>query len=305
MPESTGNSGFFGRTFRTTMTEATKTLNEHIRRQDEWLKRIGQFRATEDGRLFNNEGEELLQFATQDELDQAMAKIGGAAYLARKDLITLVEQVNQASSPVRPPSLNLGGNAIGNRQLIVGTSRKVVFKVTPDVSENKSVSYIPITDIRSAGSIHIFIGSPGRTFGISAKFVSRTADEARENFKALHLLKGWTVPEKGYESRGADGARFDGDTPRIVNLYGYGQQIKGIPTVLTSLGITYPSDVDYIKFAINDGGEKSTTASIPTIMSLDIQLQEVRSADELTGDPNKSETAFNIKKYKNGELGGW
>lgn len=290
------------RSFRTLTTQ----ISTYQRRNEEWITRIGSFGPDDT----NSNGERLLRFDTPELLVQRITELAGEAYKSRRNLITLVEQLSQASSPIVPPTLS-GAVSQLPYSIITGTSRKVEFKVTPDVTESKSVSYIPITDIRSAGSIHIFIGSPGRTFGINAKFVSRTQEEAKENFQMLHLLKGWTVPEKGYDARGGNGSTIDSDTPRIVNLYGYGQQLKGIPTVLTSLGVTYPSDVDYITFSDNTSNSNNNTSettrsfSIPIIMNVDIQLQEVRSADELTGDTSKSPTAFDIKKYKNGELPGW
>lgn len=165
----------------------------------------------------------------------------------------------------------------------------VAFKVQPEVSEAKSVSYVDISEIRAPGSIMFFMGSPARTFSLEVKLISRSTEEARGNFLILNTLKGWTMPDSTYISHDSinDDSQMAG-APRILKLFGYGNVFKGIPVVIKSLNVTYPTDCDYIQ----SGG-----ARMPLIMPISIQLQEMRSAAELE--------KFNIGQYRDGVLPLW
>lgn len=221
----------------------------------------------------------------------------------RHDYITLVEQRRTEfflpPDNVRAFAAEFAPTARFDATVLLSKASRVTFKVTPELAENKSVSYVPITEIRAPGSIHIFMGSPSRTFSINGKLISRTKEEALENFKYLSLLRAWTKPDNKYAARAgsggtmvSEGRTLDNNVPRILKLYGYGQQLKGIPTVMTSLNINFPSDTDYTPF-----GDGKNTGKMPIIMSVDIQLQELRSSEELSN--------FDIDKYRTGTLDGW
>lgn len=172
---------------------------------------------------------------------------------------------------------------------VAGSAKFVAFKVQPEMSESKSVNYIEISEIRAPGSIMIFIGSPARNFSLTGKLISRSIQEAEENFRILHTLKGWTMPDKAYSAHDSySSAKQDSGTPRILKLFGYGKNLKGIPVVIKSLNVTYPIDSDYI-----DTG----SVRMPIIMPIDIQLQEMRSSNELD--------KFSITDYRAGELPLW
>lgn len=174
---------------------------------------------------------------------------------------------------------------------VVATTKltSVTFKVQPELSESKSVNYIEIGEIREPGSILIFIGSPARNFSMNIKLVSRSEEEAIANYNILHTLKSWTMPDSKYSSHDSLSAgNTDTGVPRVLKLFGYGSNIKGIPVVVKSLNVTYPVDCDYIG---------TGTMSMPVIMPIDIQLQEMRSANELE--------TFNFDAYKTGTLPLW
>lgn len=179
-------------------------------------------------------------------------------------------------------------NAPGGRRAVTSndnfTRKYVILDVTPEFSESGSVSYAEIADIRQAASILIYMGSPGRSFSINAKFVSRTPEEAGENYRMLQLLKSWRTPDKQFATA------LDSATPRVVRLYAYGNNIKGIPTVMKSINIDFPVDCDYISTADN-------MAKMPIIFSVSMQFQETRNAKELE--------QFDIEKYKTGQLQWW
>lgn len=171
-----------------------------------------------------------------------------------------------------------------------GSDKKyVIFSVTPNVSESKNTNYIEISDIRQAASILVFISSPGRSFTITAKLVSRSEQEATKNFKYLHLIKSWGMPSKG-SAVDTGGSVIDSEVPKILYLYGYGKQYKGIPMVMKSLSHDFPDDTDYISTASKD-------AKMPIILTLNMTFQEIRSAEDLR--------KFNIEKYKTGQLPTW
>ena len=161
----------------------------------------------------------------------------------------------------------------------------VILDVQPEMSEAKSVQYIEISEIRSAASMLIFIGSPSRTFTINAKLVSRNRQEASENFRRLHAMKSWSQPDLT-----KTGNAKDLESPRIIRIYAYGKNIKGIPTVMKSINVDYSIDCDYITTL--DG-----SAQMPIICPVNMTFQETRTSDELS--------LFDILKYKKGLLNEW
>lgn len=176
-------------------------------------------------------------------------------------------------------------DAQGNGVFIDGT---VEFDIAPDMTEERQVSYIPISEIRTPGSLHIYMGTNGRTFTINAKLVSTNDEQALENIRKINALKAMAMPEKGYT-----GVLGDDGPPIPVRLYGYGKRLQGIPCVLTSLSIPYPEDVDY--FYTSVGG---VDTGIPIVNTISISLQEIRSTDELL-------TTFDIQSFREGTLKGW
>lgn len=201
--------------------------------------------------------------------------------------IKLVEEGLPVQSGTNQRQIN-DPNAPGGRRAVRSndsfTRKYVILDVTPELSESGSVSYAEVSDIRQAASILIYMGSPGRTFSINAKFVSRTSAEASENYRMLQLLKSWRTPDKQFSTA------LDSATPRVVRLYAYGNNLKGIPTVMKSINIDYPVDCDYISTSDNN-------TKMPIICNVSMQYQETRNAKELE--------LFDIEKYKIGQLQWW
>lgn len=161
----------------------------------------------------------------------------------------------------------------------------VLFFLSPEVSESKQAIYAEIGDIRQAASLLIYTGSPSRKWSVSAKFLSRTPEEADQTWKYVQLLRSWMNPDSNYKY-GLDAA----GTPHVLKLYGYGRTWQGIPVVLTSLNVEYPTDIDYIP---TDYGTK-----VPVIQSLSFQLTEARTPDDLL-------EKFNLEQFKLGILPEW
>ncbi len=167
----------------------------------------------------------------------------------------------------------------------INTGREQVeFNLSPEISESKQVIYAEIGDIRQAASILIYGGSPSRKWSINAKFLSRTEKEADETWKSVQLMRSWANPDTNYKFG------IDSGTPHVLRLYGYGRTWQGIPVVLSSINIDYPSDIDYIPTAYG--------TNVPVIQSVSFQLTEARTPDDLL-------KKFDLEKFKRGVLPEW
>jgi hypothetical protein len=203
---------------------------------------------------------------------------------------------------------------------------RVVFKVTPDLSEAQTVNYSTIEPVHMPGQIFVYKNTTSRTFSLSnIRLISRTADEADLNLRYLWTLRGWTKPRFGINSKtllpqqiaereknrlsperpefasAADraqklGVELLGSPPETLLFSAYSsgktgtaqrmEHIRRVPVVIQSLNVPYPSDVDYI---ISTSG-----VPMPTIMSLDVTLLETHSPREYE--------KFSLDDYRNGIL---
>lgn len=204
-----------------------------------------------------------------------------------------------------PPGLN-SKDRYDNIRIIEQQSGKFVnFKVSPEISESKNALYLEVGDIRSSASIMVFLGSPSRNYSVNAKLVSRTADEAAENFAYMNLLKSWAMPHKGLAQSAAapvgNRAIGAGDEPPVLHIYGYGEVFRAVQVVMKNINIEYPTDVDYISgnanVKLNANSTLRTDFSMPIIMTIGMTFQEIRSSDEMQ--------EFKIDDYKAGTLEYW
>ena len=80
-------------------------------------------------------------------------------------------------------------------------NRQVTFNVTPDVTENRNITYKTLDPLHMPGQIMVYGGTSSRTFQISnVRLVSRTTKEATENMQTLHMLRSWAMPYFGNSS---------------------------------------------------------------------------------------------------------
>lgn len=188
---------------------------------------------------------------------------------------------NGRSNTVRLVSTAVSRSSTG--QTNTGTEQ-VEFKLSPEISESKQVIYAEIGDIRQAASILIYGGSPSRKWSVNVKFLSRTQKEADTTWKSIQLMRSWANPDTNYKYG------IDSGTPHVLRLYGYGRTWQGIPVVLSSLNIEYPSDIDYIPTEYG--------TNVPVIQSISFQLTEARTPDDLL-------QKFDLEKFKLGVLPEW
>lgn len=73
-----------------------------------------------------------------------------------------------------------------------------VFRTQPVIQMSDTAQYSEFSPLHAPGHILSYKNSPSRSFSISDfKLISRTAAEAQENLKYLHLLRSWTKPYFG------------------------------------------------------------------------------------------------------------
>lgn len=209
---------------------------------------------------------------------------------------------------------------------------QVIFEVTPTLQENGTVEYSAITPVHLPGGIQVYRRTNSRTFSISAKLVSRNAEDAAKNMRYLQNLRSWRYPffgatdtklaalapqssgEKPVESADKaaisrvkdDTAQLRGAPPEVLYLYGYTagdnstnaqfkfENLNRVPVVLASLDITYPDDVDYIPVMSSD---KKNIVPFPIKMDVTISLLETHSPREYE--------QFDLVAYKQGKLVGF
>jgi len=217
-----------------------------------------------------------------------------------------------------------------------GKGRKdyeVVFEATPEITESGSVNYYEESGIRAPGSVVVYMGSPARNFSISAKFISRTPQEAKLTDTYIHRLKSWRQPE-------SFSGGINAGVPTILYLQGYGKMFKDIPVVMTDLSIDFSSEHDYIRTSGGRGDSQTFSRStsvqvldddtlenkrdsngrlvkqaglpiqndvslntqVPIITTVNISLKETRSTE---GSYTNGFKSFDIFKFRMGRLPEW
>lgn len=167
---------------------------------------------------------------------------------------------------------------------------KVIFNVTPEINENRTTSYKTMEPVHMPGQIVSYEKTLNRTFTLNIKIISRTLDEASMNLNRLNVIKSWALNHFGIEENVNIYGPL-GSPPEILYFSAYSnektrQNLYKIPTVLTSISNTYPTDVDYIETDIG--------APFPVFMTLELNLLEVHSPKDFSN--------FSLDKYKQGKL---
>jgi len=212
----------------------------------------------------------------------------------------------------------------------------VVFRVTPDVVENRAVNYKALDPVHMPGQIHVYQNTASRTFALnSIKLISRTSEEATKNLWSINVLRHWTTPYFGIRSSTISGeqrnnrktgqehfADEDGEVlgaselfgrnellgapPDVLFLSAYSEvgkrgNIYKIPVVITNLSIPYPSDVDFMPTAKNPG---TTIGNKYRNIDPDVPFPALMTIDiNLTETHSPREySKFSIWDYRNGKL---
>ena len=162
----------------------------------------------------------------------------------------------------------------------------VRLNASPRISENRSAQYSEVNLIHHPGSILKYERTSSRSWGVSAKLVSRNQQEASENQAILNIIRGWVMPYYGEGTEKNDPDKL-GAPPPVLMFSGYGEKnISKIPVVLESYNNDWPNDVDYIPTLTGD--------PFPVVMDVSINLKECYSPAEYSN--------FNLFAYKSGAL---
>lgn len=198
-----------------------------------------------------------------------------------------------------------------------GSTRRVVFDVTPDLTESAQVDYKSVQPVHMPGTIYVYGSTSSRTFDISnIRLVSRSQEEASNNLKILQTLRSWTknvfgegsvddntinVDNRSVLLNSATSTTFEeqsaldvlGAPPEVLLLTAYSnetnlsmQHLNRIPVVIQQVSIPYPSDQDYIP--------STEGVPMPMIMTLSMTLLESHSPLEFEN--------FSLADYRNGIL---
>lgn len=150
----------------------------------------------------------------------------------------------------------------------------VIFEASSPLDESRTVHYEGMNIMHLPTDIQSYKNTSSRTFGITAKLVSRNSVEASMNSRYVDLIRSWVLP--GFGSNGA--------TPPIVKLSAFrNRNIKDIPCIIESYSIHYPDDVDWVF----DGADP-----MPVIGSISVSLKEAWSPAQI------SEASDNTWKIK-------
>lgn len=212
---------------------------------------------------------------------------------------------------------------------------KVIFDVTPDLNETRTVDYKTQAPIHMPGQILTYGGTASRTFSLSSiKLISRTIAEATQNMQNLWLLRSWTMPYFGERSSSLNihdkAAREvlseDPGTATAFSVDGLnefrGQELLGKPPEVLLLNAysnttlsnndsavrKFPTNISNIPVVMTDLTipYPSDVDYIPTedgqpfprLMIVDIQLKETRAPRELS-------KRFSLQDYRRGILPGF
>lgn len=142
---------------------------------------------------------------------------------------------------------------------------QVVFANTPTLTERRSVEYTPVSPIHMPGSIQIYRNTSSREFGVQAKFISRTPDEALTNQQTIQLLRGWCEPYFGSSSTLTDSQvqyRREQSTDARRQADGTANQRDRIREGIELLGA--PPDVLYL-YAYSSNSQRADTTQAQTL----------------------------------------
>lgn len=217
------------------------------------------------------------------------------------------------------------------------TSEYVIFEVTPEVSESRSVNYKTIDPVHAPGQILSYQNTASRSFNLSGiKLISRTETEALRNLQRLWLLRSWTTPYFGsgtltgpeagggrsfrdMVSKQPEAFKNSGDVISTAKEVGVGSgafEFRGAPPAVlllsaysrsSALGVS-PGHINRVPVVIQSLNipypsdvdyvpAKDIGVPMPSVMTIDITLTESHSPREYE--------RFSLGAYKNGTLSGF
>lgn len=166
-------------------------------------------------------------------------------------------------------------------------SKNVVFYNMPEIGEQRSVDYEPISIVQGPGEFQKYKGTKSVQWSVNGVLTSRTPAEAKRNLEYINLLRGWSMPFFGGNTAKEYPGKL-GAPPPVLELKGFRRDILGpIPVVLTNLNWTYPQDVDWIPI-------EGTNTPFPAVFRVSLTLVESYSTQQFNN--------FNLKSFYSGSM---
>lgn len=174
------------------------------------------------------------------------------------------------------------------------TERVVEFDAMPEVTENRTVDYEPLSPPQLPGEFQKYRGTKSTQWTISATLTSRTRDEADRNYRYLSTLRGWTMPYFGEKQRSQfAGTGKLGAPPPVIKFSGWRGLVGEVPVVLTQLSWVWPKECDWIPTRQLDE-KNQQPIPFPTVINIQITLVESFSAAQFNG--------FDLVQFREGRM---
>ena len=203
--------------------------------------------------------------------------------------------VNQTGTPVQATAAQVKStqaSEVKKDYLVTLTSmldpsENVIFYNMPEISEQRSIDYEPISIVQGPGEFQKYKGTKAVQWSVNGVLTSRTSAEAKRNLQYINRLRGWTMPFFGANTAKEYPGRLGGPPP-VLELKGFRRDVLGpIPVVLTNLNWQYPQDVDWIPVE----GENTP---FPAVFRISLTLVESYSTQQFNN--------FNLKSFYSGSM---
>ncbi len=213
-----------------------------------------------------------------------------------------------------------------------GDIKRVIFEVTPTISESQGVEYASVQPIHMPGGIQVYKYTNPRQFEITAHFIARNTKDALDNMKYIQTLRSWSRPFFGKSTtnyaqlptingmpsptdtsamgieqiKGGDstpGVNLLGAPPEVLYFYGYStvqnDAREGMPGInLNRIPVVMTSlSITFpedVDYLPVEISPTSHTEPFPVKLDVNITLVETHS-------PIEYET-FNLDSFKAGKL---
>lgn len=217
----------------------------------------------------------------------------GAELPESPEMVTTYTDANGVTPPdflrvrIRVP-LNYINQYTQGGNLELATAGGVIFPFTPSISYDVKAEYTASNPLHSNFPINFYQRSSVGAITITGKFTVENADDARVYLATVHLLRALTRMRSGGQGGDVD----SGAPPPVCRLDAYGQMLKNVPVVITSIRIELPDSVDY--FITNNDVTGQT--SVPTISTLAVTCLPMYSRAEMQN--------FSVDNYVNNVYAG-
>ena len=167
----------------------------------------------------------------------------------------------------------------------------ITFEVMPEIVEAHTIGYEAVAPAQFPGAFQKYKGSDSVTWTLNIQLISRTRDEATENYDRLNTLRGWKQPFFG-QTTGNNFPKMLGAPPPVLTLRGLRDLVGPVPVVITSLNWTWPKDVDYLP--TNQKGSDGNPIPFPAVMTIAITMVESYSTRQFN--------QFDLRAYREGKM---